>query len=358
MKKKKLLFFGYTMQMGGAERALVNVINVIKDYYDIDLILLEAKGELINDIPKDVNIIQIRNNIFSYCLFRFIPFFRKRKINKLTNKKYDIACAFMEGRAATWLIDMKQDCYKIAWIHNDVNAFNIGISDKEIVNTYSKLDKIYVVSIQSMNNFCQKYNIPKEKAEVIYNLIDEDDILKKASLFKPEKNKFTFVNVAKMRKQKRHDRLLECAYNLKKKGYDFQLWLVGNGPLYDDVKKQIDDLKLNDVVTLWGLKENPYPYVKEADYFVMSSDHEGYPLSLLESLLLKTPVVTTDVSGAREILKESKYGVICEIDTDSLTNAMEEVINNDHKEFRENLRYYKGSNEEIIKQLLKIFKVK
>ena len=359
MKKKKLLFYGYTMQMGGAERALINVINVIKDYFDIDLILLEAKGELLKEIDKSVNITEIRKNIFSYILFRYIPFFRKRKINKLTyNKKYDIACAFMEGRAATWLTDMKDNCYKIAWVHNDVFDFSIGISDKEIIKTYNKLDKIYVVSIQSMEHFCSKYNISRDKVQVIYNLIDEEDVLTKAKLEKIKKDKFTFVNVAKMRNQKRHDRLLECAYNLKKDGYDFNLWLVGNGPLFEDVKKQVNDLDLNDVVKLWGLKENPYPYVAAADYFVMSSDHEGYPLSLLESLLLKTPVISTNVSGASEILKDGKYGIICDISTEGLTNAMKDAIDNPHKEFKSNLEKYIGNNENIIKQLLKIFKVK
>ena len=355
--KKKLLFFGYNMEMGGAERALLNVINVLIKYYEIDLILIEAKGELLKELPASVNVIQIKNNLLSYVLFRYIPFFRKRKINKLTAKRYDVACAFMEGRAATWLIDMKQDCYKIAWIHNDVLEFDIGISEREIKNTYSKLDMIYVVSIHSKNSFIKKYNIDEEKVKVIYNLIDEEDILKKADLVKIKKDKFTFINVSKMRKQKRHDRLLKCAYNLKKQGYKFNLWLVGAGPLEDEVKDLIKKLELEDVVTLWGLKENPYPYIKAADYFVMSSDHEGYPLSLLESLLLKTPVVSTDVSGAKEILHNDKYGFICDIDEDALTNQMKYVLDNKCDNIKNNLKKYKENNEDIIKELLKIFKV-
>lgn len=355
--KKKIVFFGYTMEMGGAERALVNVIKILTKYYDIDLVLLEKKGELLKDLPSSVKIIEIGKKGISYLLFRFVSLYRKYKINKLTNKKYDIACAFMEGRAATWLTDMKQNCHKIAWIHNDVKEFNIGISDKEIKNTYSKLDMIYIVSIHSKNSFCEKYHISEDKVRVIYNLIDEDDILKKSTLEDIKKDKFTFINVSKMRKQKRHDRLLKCAYNLKQSGYDFNLWLVGSGPLEDEIKSMINELNLNDVVKLWGLKENPYPYIKSADYFVMSSDHEGYPLSLLESLLLKTPVVSTDVSGAKEILKNDKYGLICDINEESLTNAMKSVLDNPHKNIENNLKKYKGNNEEIIKELLKIFKV-
>lgn len=356
---KKLVIFGYTMDMGGAERALVNVLNVMKNYFEIDLILIKDTGVLMKDIPKEVNVKRIRKNIFSYILFRYIPFFRKRKIKKLTNKKYDLAVAFMEGRAATWLIDMEQDCKKIAWIHNDVDKFDIGISEKEIKDTYSKVDKVAVVSKQSKDSFCNKYNISTKKVEVVYNLIDEEDIIKKSNKIKVKKDKFTFINVAKMRPQKRHDRLLDAVKTLKDEGYKFNLWLIGNGPLEEQIKEQIKELDIEDYVTLFGLKENPFPYIKASDFFVMSSDHEGYPLSLLESLLLKTPVVTTDVSGAREILKDDKYGIICDISKEGLTSSMREILKKQtFPEINKNLEKYKGSNEEIIKQLKELFEVK
>lgn len=356
---KKLLVFGYNMDMGGAERALVNVLDVMKEYFEIDLILISASGVLMKDIPKEVNVSSIRKNIFQYALFRYIPFFRKRTINKITNlKKYDIAVAFMEGRAATWLVDMKQNCKKIAWIHNDVKKFDIGISEKEIKDTYSKVDKIAVVSKQSKNSFCEKYAIDEQKVEVVYNLIAEEEILRKSDLLKVKKDKFTFINVAKMRPQKRHDRLLEAVSILKKEGYDFNLWLIGNGPLEEEIKKMVNDLEIKDYVTLFGLKENPFPYIKNADFFVMSSDHEGYPLSLLESLLLKTPVVTTDVSGAREILKDGKYGIICDISLDGLVDAMRKVLEQKEvDEIKENLINYQGSNGGIVEQLKKLFEV-
>lgn len=357
--KKKLVIFGYTMDMGGAERALINVLNVMKLYFDIDLILIKDTGVLMKDIPTSVNVKRIRNNIFHYILFRYIPFFRKKTIQKLTHKKYDVAVAFMEGRAATWLIDMNQDCKKIAWIHNDVAKFNIGISDKEIKKTYSNVDRIAIVSEHSKNSFCKKYNISEEKVEVVYNLIDEEDILKKASLEEVKKDKFTFVNVAKMRPQKRHDRLLQAVSILKKEGFDFQLWLVGNGPLEDDIKKMIQKLDIQDYVVLWGLQENPYCYIKQADFFVMSSDHEGYPLTLLESLLLKTPVLTTDVSGAREILNDGEYGIICDVSLEGLTNAMREILKRQKfSKIEKNLHNYKGANQEIIEQLEILFNVK
>ena len=360
--KKRLVFFGYTMDMGGAERALINVLNVLIKYFEIDLFLIKAEGVLMDDIPKGVNVHAIRKNTFIYALFRYIPFFRKKIINKLTGvKKYDIAVAFMEGRAATWLVDMKQDCKKIGWIHNDVSKFDIGISEKEIRDTYSKLDRVVVVSKHSMDSFIEKYGIDKSRVEVVYNLIDEEGIIKKANKFSVEKNKFTFVNVAKMRPQKRHDRLLEAVSKLKEEGFDFEVLLIGNGPLESEIKEQISKLEIEDYVKLLGLQTNPFPYIKNSDYFVMSSDHEGYPLTLLESLILKTPVVTTDVSGAFEILNGDKYGFICDVSLEALTAEMRKVLINKDKHIKvvqNNLKEYKGANAGIVEQLKELFDIK
>mgnify|MGYP001068060313 CR=1 FL=1 len=84
---KKLLIFGYTMEMGGAEKALVDTLNYLHSKVEIDLYLLEKKGSLMSSIPKDVNVYQMKNNKFIYALFRFVPFFRKKYINKIANKK-------------------------------------------------------------------------------------------------------------------------------------------------------------------------------------------------------------------------------------------------------------------------------
>lgn len=354
---KKIIIFGYNMEMGGAERALINVLNLIYKQCEIDLVLLEKKGPLLKEIPKTVNVIEIKTNIFKYVLFRFVPFARKNIINHIAKKKYDIAIAFMEGRAATFVADLNQKCKKIAWIHNDVNLFDIGIKEKEIKDSYNKMDVIVAVSKVSRKSFYEKYGIDKEKVIVIYNMIDEKQILKKANVFTPNKDVFTFINVSKMRPQKRHDRLLKAVATLKEEGYIFRLLLVGDGPLYDKIKKLSKKLEIDDYVDFLGLLENPFPYIKIADYFVMSSDHEGYPLSLLESLLLKTPVITTDVSGAREILHNGDYGIICDISLEGITNAMRKVLNEKQDNIIYNLKNYHGANDGIEDDIKKLFEI-
>ena len=356
---KNIVFFGYNMDMGGAERALVNVINLIHGRCNITLILLEKKGVLLKEIPADVKVIEIKTNIVKYAVFRFFAPFRKRIIRNLTNgTDYAVAVAFMEGRAATFLADMNQPCEKIAWIHNDVNVFDIGIKEREILKSYRQMDKIIAVSIQSQHSFCKKYGFDESKVSVVYNLIDEADILKKAAAEDIKTDVFTFVNVARMRPQKRHDRLINVANRLIKDGFTFKLWLIGGGPLQNEVETLIKSYHIENYVESLGMLENPFPYVKAADYFVMSSDHEGYPLSLLESLLLKTKVISTDVSGAREILGNDEYGYVVAIDEDALYEKMKEVLMKpDVHQIDANLAAYKGSNALIKQQLLALFQL-
>ena len=104
---KKLLIFGYTMDMGGAEKALSDTLNYLNKDFDIDLYLLDPVGPLINTLPKNINIYRLKKNLLSYIFFRFIPFYRKKVINKIANKKdYHAAVGYMEGRCGTWVADI------------------------------------------------------------------------------------------------------------------------------------------------------------------------------------------------------------------------------------------------------------
>lgn len=355
--KKNLLIFGYTLAIGGAEKALIDMINYLEPYYNIDLYLLEKQGDLLSDVPKKVNIYQMKKNFFQYVLFRCSSFYRKRVINRIANTKdYKCALGYMEGRCGTWVADIKKNIKKYAWIHNDVFKFDIGISDAEVKDSYSKLDKVICVSKESKNNFCEKYNIPASKVEVIYNYINEEEILKKSSAFPVHNDCITFVNVAKMRDQKRQDRLVMAAKILKEKGYKFKIQLIGDGPNLEKIRDMVYNCNLEDVVEVMGLQINPYPYVKNADYFVLTSYMEGYGIVIKEALLLKKKIISTDVVGPREILENGKYGVIIPNDDSAVAQVLESVLKNPHiyDYLEETLSFYEGDNEYIKKQIFKL----
>lgn len=354
---KKIMFFGYTLEVGGAEKVLVDYINKLQDKYEITLVLLQKKGEFLESVPKNIKIIQLRNNNLQYVLFRYIPFIRKRKINRIVEKENcDIAIGFFEGRSATWVADIKKKVRKLAWIHNDVNKFDIGISEKEIIDTYNKMDKIITVSEVAKESLCKKYNFNKEKIEVLYNLIDEQSIIEKSREAVPRNDVFTFVNVGKMRPQKRQDRLIEIARDLKNENYKFKIQIIGNGPEEEKIKNLVKEYKVEDVVELLGLKLNPYPYIKQADCIVVSSDFEGYSVAIKEALLLKKAVVSTNVSGVSEMFDNEKYGISTEISTQDLEKTMKKVLDGtiDIKKIENNLEKFDCGNNQIIQKLIKL----
>ena len=114
---KKLLIFAYTLDMGGAEKALVDTINFLHDKCEIDLYLLEKKGALLERVPKDVNVFAMKKNPIQYSLFRFWAPYRKNVINKIANAKdYDIVIGYLEGRCGTWVADISKKIKKIVWV--------------------------------------------------------------------------------------------------------------------------------------------------------------------------------------------------------------------------------------------------
>lgn len=355
--KKKLLFFAYTMDIGGAEKVLVDFLRVLHSHYEIDLALLQAKGELMEELPENVNVIQMRNGLLSYALFRYIPFFRKLKVNKIANSKdYYAAIGFIEGRSSTWVADIKRNLRKIAWIHTDVKHFDIGISEKEAKKSYSEMDTVVLVSEQAKNIFIDKYRVDKCSAQVLYNLIDEDRILSLAEEPVEPNECFTFVNVGRMRPEKRQDRLISIAKKLKEEGFKFKIQIIGDGSEKEKLQEMIRTDDVGDCVELLGLRMNPYAYVRQADCFVLTSDFEGFGIAVKEASLLGTPVISTKVAGVGEVLCGGEYGIICDIDTEEIYRAMRSVLVSEDtlNIFRKKLKNYDCSNTAIIEKLFAI----
>lgn len=358
---KKIIFFGYTLDVGGAEKVLVDYIKKLNDKYEITLVLIQKKGEFLSSLPSNVKVIQLRNSNISYALLRYMPFIRKKIINKIVEKEgCDIAIGFLEGRSATWVADIKKNVRKLAWIHNDVNKFNIGINKREILKSYSKMDKIITVSEIAKDSFSEKYGFNKNEIEVLYNLIDEENIIKKSLETVQENETFTFVNVGKMRPQKRQDRLIEIAKNLKKEGYKFKIQIIGNGPEEENLKKLINQYNVSDVVELIGLKLNPYPYIRQANCVVVSSDFEGYSIAIKEALLLKKVIISTNVSGVSEMFENGKYGISTEVSTEDLQKHMKMMLDGqiDINKIQKNLQEFDCGNNQIINKLLQILEGK
>lgn len=155
----------------------------------------------------------------------------------------------------------------------------------------------------------------------INNPIDRDGIQELATEFIPDYQNY-IVHVGSFKEAKRHDILLK-AY--AKTDQSLPLLLLGQGKLKSDIEQLIVDLGLTDRVTLLGFQKNSYPYVKHAQFEIMTSNREGFPMVLAEALALGTPVISTDCqSGPREMLPEKNLMPIDNVDAvaEKLSQAM------------------------------------
>ncbi len=355
--KKKLLFFAYTLDMGGAEKVMLDFISVLQARYEVDIALLKAQGDFLTAVPAGVELIPMRKGLFSYLLFRYVPFFRRRKIQQIVSRKdYAVAVGFLEGRSATWVADIQKPIRRIAWVHINASLYDIGISDSEVKDSYGKMDTVVFVSEDARKQFCQRYGVSLKQTKILYNLIDEQTIRQKAQAEVAPNSCFTFINVGRMSTQKRQDRLIEVAKRLKQESIPFKIQIAGGGPEETNLRQLIATHNVSDVIELLGVQKNPYPYVKQADCFVLSSDYEGYSLAVKEALLLGTPVVSTDVTGTREMLHNGKYGMICAADTEALYEAMKQVLLSQDilANYRRNLEMYDGESQIIVNGLFEI----
>ena len=115
---------------------------------------------------------------------------------------------------------------------------------------------------------------------------------------------------------------------MKKGGYQFSLWLIGDGVEHQQLVDKINQEKLEDTVKLLGIQSNPHKFTSKADVFICSSFSEGYSTACVEAILLGIPVISTAVSGAQEIIDDSQCGIVCQLDDDSLYEALKHVLDN------------------------------
>ena len=168
-------------------------------------------------------------------------------------------------------------------------------------------------------------------AKYCYNLVN-DELLKKKAMEKIELNNSVrpiFVSVGRHSKEKGYDRLLDILADLKKDGYFFQCWLVGDGPEHSVLLQKSKDLHLENTVFFTGAQTNPHKYTAKADLFICSSFSEGYSTACTEAAALGIPILTTSVSGGEEIIQKAECGMLVGLDDESLKDGIKKVFDED-----------------------------
>lgn len=342
---KKILIVINSFNSGGAEKVLYDVLKNISSNNKIDIFLLIKEGiyleRIFQEFKEKINIIYLcqrkakikkffilrkldtclkKIKIKIYCKYPFL-------IKKLKNRNYDVEIAFLEGNSTVLIANRNSRAKKISWIHTDLLKHRV-INKSLEKKSYEKMDKVICVSEDSKKSLLKLYPELENKVQVICNPIDQNNILQKANeKLKFNKKKINMITIGRLIKIKGYDILLQSHNKLIKKGIEYNLIILGEGEERKNLEKYIKQNNLENNTQLLGFKENPYPYLKQADIFVSASRYEGYPLVLCEAICLGKPIIATNCTGPKEILENGKYGLIAEVENvEDLAEKMEELI--------------------------------
>lgn len=372
---KKILFGITSLTIGGAERVLVDLANKLqeKDEYDITIFTIYNNGEFEKNLNEKVKIKTLFNNSYAELTKMqkiLVPlkvlFFKKSIYKKHIKGDYDREVAFLEGPITRLFSVKNKNTKKIAWIHNDMSlVFGKGIKakikrkiDRKI---YSKYNTLVFVSQDNRDKFEEIYpdlrnsELERIHKRVVYNYINKDLVLEKANEkadIEFDKKQLNFVSVCRLVEQKAIERLIDVHKKLINDKYIHKFYIIGDGPLKDKLEEKIKEEKLEDTFILLGKKENPYPYVKAADYFCLLSYFEGYPMVVEEAKILNKQILITD-TAAREVVKDYNNSKIFENTEDGIYKGLRKIIQDSKlkKEKQENIEY---NNEKIIEKIIKI----
>ncbi|MGL4998828.1 MAG: glycosyltransferase, partial [Cetobacterium sp.] len=230
----------------------------------------------------------------------------------------------------------------VGWCHLG-NGDHIGSKKKK--KNLKKFTNIVTINQEMADGYKKNYPDYNFKIDLIYNFMDESVIIEKSLEKVEEELEAYIVSVGALTEIKNHTMLIKAYKILVDKGRKENLVIIGEGIEREKLEVLIKELKLKNRVILLGRKENPYKYMKNSQFYIQTSWQEGMPLVVIEAMILGKAVVCTRNSGTEEILKDSKYGLVVDIEVEKIADTMEKIIlSSDLKEKYEELSFKRSKD--------------
>lgn len=358
-EKIKVLFRHRSMEMGGVEKVLLSMLNNLdKNKFDIRLALNLFQGELRKEIPKHIPYKILakgkedfpKNKILNKAslvlrgiklmIYRKLPFIADQFVLK-NNADVEIATGYT--MFADVLNSSNKKSKKIGWFHSDITFPKLEPAVSEILKQIPKFDYFIFGSQQSKDILLQTYpNIKLPENQVILNAIPIEELKKNASEFIPdfETEDPVFVTVGRLHSRKGHHKLMDAHAQLIQENYPHKIFVIGDGEEMQNLENQAKKLGVEESFKFLGSLLNPYPYVKNADFFIFPSESEGWPLIIAETLILQKPIIATHVGGIPEMIDHEKNGWLVEYETQEIFSAMKTFLTDKNavQKIHENLK--------------------
>lgn len=361
VRKIKTLVVIDNLYTGGVATSLYNYLYFAHELMDIHLLVFDEDSIDKTKVPDNVEIVtpdkglhilgknhsRIKQESFLMMLYRLIMIFLARNINGVVSRMilwpfvkmqsgYDLAIAYAQDDSyksiskgcIDYIVKRVVAKHKSVIVHCDYK--NFGGYDYKQIGMFEKLNSIICVSDSCKNNFIECFPKLRNKAIVCENFTDVDAIRNLAGTgISYPTDTVNFVSVCRLSEVKGLSRTIEALGELRDNGVVNYTWtIVGEGPEYEKLNIMIKEKQLTSKITLVGNKDNPYPYIKHASYFVLPSLHEAAPMVYGEAASLGVPIVSTETCSAIELVQERGIGIVVPNNYNGLLQGLRKLIMN------------------------------
>lgn len=388
------------LEIGGAESALIGLLKSF-DYtkYDVDLFLYSHRGEMMQFIPQEVNLLpQIKEYAHIECPMKQAlidgcwgvlygrlkaklltkRYMRKKGISESTAGlqftadsvspylptlfqfgEYDLAISFLTPH--NFVIEKVNAKKKICWIHTDYSSIDINAEQEfPVWNAY---DKIVSISPDVTVAFLRVFPSLKNKIIEMENIIPSELVRERANEFDVSAemprndNTINLLSVGRFCEAKNYDNVPDiCRRILSSVSIPVKWFIIGYGPEEQLIRGKIREAGMENNVIILGKKSNPYPYMKACDIYVQPSRYEGKSVTVREAQILCKPVVVTNYPTASSQINDGLDGVIVPMDNHGCAEGIVELINDKKKQlaFIHYLETHDYGNDNDFERLIKM----
>ena len=368
--KPRIFIAMHYMEIGGAETALVGLLNALDPArVDVDLFLYDHRGEMMQFIPEWVNLLPqipkysvlerpivelVKRGFWGIAAARLWATCLSQKVYKRSGSKlennggldkmskcttpllpkinqsmtYDLAISFLTPhRIVAEKVKAKK---KIAWIHTDYTRVWVDAEDE--LKVWQKYDYVASISSDVTNTFLQVFPSLAPKIVEIENILSPTFVRKRAELEDTDKefrqtDNISLLSIGRYSEQKNYDNVPDiCKRLINKTKLNIKWYIIGYGGDEALIRQKIKEAGMEEHVILLGKRSNPYPYIKACDIYVQPSRYEGKSVTVREAQMLCKPVVVTNYPTAPSQIRSGIDGVIVPMDNEGCAHGLAEVI--------------------------------
>ena len=377
-KKIKILFRHRSMEMGGVEKVMLSLMNNLdREKFEMTVCLNLNQGELRDEFPSHVRKVYLTDGKEDFSKNKIIQkiqlFQRRQKLEKLRKnpeivdreylkENYDIEIAMTYNDFEPVLNSSNKNSKKVGWFHSEIQVPKLQPLVPKILEHFPQFHYMIYCSEKIKNLMHEHYpnlNYPKES--VIINAIPIEEIKQKANadFLLPNAESKIFVSVGRLHTRKGYHKLMDAHKKLLNEGFQHTVIIIGDGEELPNLLEQQKNLGVEKSFVFAGNQMNPYPFIKNADFFIMPSESEAWPLVIAEALILQKPIIATKVGEVESMIEDRKTGYLIDYDTHEIYVAMKEFLTNEKlvSDLRENLTAIEKQfdNKKIFDEVEEIF---